>query len=32
MARGASLRVETLNPGQEDGVAFHPADFNHRDR
>jgi hypothetical protein len=32
LARGVSLRVETVNPGQEDGEPFHPADFDHRDR
>jgi hypothetical protein len=32
LAPGVSLRVETLNPGQEDGEPFHPADFEHGDR
>ena len=32
LAPGVSLRVETLQPGEEDRVPFHPADFNHEDR
>ncbi|KAJ5295527.1 hypothetical protein PENANT_c001G11483 [Penicillium antarcticum] len=32
LAPGVSLRVETFEPGQENGEPFHPADFNHKDR
>jgi hypothetical protein len=32
LAPGVSLRVETLQPGEEDREPFHPADFDHEDR
>jgi hypothetical protein len=32
LAPGVSLRVETLQPGEEDEEPSHPADFNHEDR
>lgn len=32
LAPGVSVRVETLNPGQEDDEPFHPAGFEHGDR
>ncbi|OGE49071.1 hypothetical protein PENARI_c023G02705 [Penicillium arizonense] len=32
LAPGVSLRVETLQPGEEDKEPSHPADFDHKDR
>jgi hypothetical protein len=32
LAPGVSLRVETLQPGEEDKEPSHPADFDHEDR
>jgi hypothetical protein len=32
LAPGVSLRIETLQPGEEEKEPFHPADFDHNDR